>query len=991
MKTLLRLLFVLVVLILLVVGAAFFVLTRPGVQKSLIEGQLPEGSSLRTVRVTTSSLELSELKLALPDGTKVRLGMLDADFKPLAALFDRTVEIGALNVDGLVVDLPKPIIQSEAGTTGPSVSDSVEAAGAAEPITSSKISAPAESAPGGSAMDAVYSIGQLDWLLDIDSIQLVGEVRDPSGSRYALSLDSGAIRPGEETTIEANLQLTSGDTLHAGLKELDANALLFLKQNVDGGFETVRLESQTTAADDAGNSLLAASQSIELSMDGFGETANIQLDFDVDLPRPEILVPEMQGVGALAIGGALSASAEGQALTVNAAEFSGSSAGAEVVAVDLKKQFTLGGKQDLSGDLMDLKLTSLPLAWLSPWLPEGIVLSGQDISAQLNLSGLPDGGMELRSLAPLQLGPLSLSQNGQPLLDQITIVAQPIIRIAADQSVSWDLGDFQVLDRYGQVISGQSTGRFDSASPMSGTLPSGLETQTKLSVGLQEVTQQPALAGVASIMSGRATLDLNVNPASEYPVQLQGALQGLSPRQFPGQRQDYRFAFQLNEPSANVLALGANVQAGASARPTTSLQLAGQVQPGSEPTAFKVDLNASRITQRDLEFLMAAFTSEGTPASAPTQVLSSGRATSQPAGPSIVRSSAPPPWAAFDGELNLSIQELVLISGDVIKGLTARATISEPLLQLSQLSGSLDGGELEGGGEVRYTDRQRIAYSIQTDLEFSDVDPAMFSKKTSGSFPVQGLFNGTAKFAGSGATLEDAIDDIEGDLIVTGREGVLKAFELDNRSQLGLLGAGILGQQLNRPGITALAQAAPYFTNMPFSDFTLKLTRGSDKRIVIPVLNFTGDYLLISGSGIIAATSLKDVMNQPLDLSLELGSKGKLIDYLETLQLLGPNTSEDGFRRWSQAIDIGGTLGSPDTTALKNLLNDAARRALSKPPAPPKEQVEGEQAPEGSQPAAQDSSSEGQGEEPERKKSKEERILEDIETGAQLINSLFGN
>jgi hypothetical protein len=56
-----------------------------------------------------------------------------------------------------------------------------------------------------------------------------------------------------------------------------------------------------------------------------------------------------------------------------------------------------------------------------------------------------------------------------------------------------------------------------------------------------------------------------------------------------------------------------------------------------------------------------------------------------------------------------------------------------------------------------------------------------------------------------------------------------------------------------------------------------------------------------------------------------------LIDYLETLQLLGTKTSEDGFRIWNQDINIGGSLGDPDTSALKELLNNAARRALDKP------------------------------------------------------------
>ena len=60
-------------------------------------------------------------------------------------------------------------------------------------------------------------------------------------------------------------------------------------------------------------------------------------------------------------------------------------------------------------------------------------------------------------------------------------------------------------------------------------------------------------------------------------------------------------------------------------------------------------------------------------------------------------------------------------------------------------------------------------------------------------------------------------------------------------------------------------------------------------------------------------------------------AKGRLVDHLETLELLGTKTSEDGFRNWNQDIEIRGSLGDPDTSALKELLNNAARRALDKP------------------------------------------------------------
>jgi len=287
MKTLLKIFLVLFVLVLVLVGAGLLILTRPGVQKKLVESQLPEGSSIRTVRVTTSSLELSELKLALPDGTQVRLAMLDTDFKPMEALFNKTVKLGALNVDGLVVEIPQALIQgsapSDPSVVPPGSTEKPSGESPAAPV-------PAEAAgpkEAGSSADALYAIGQFDWLFDIDSIQIEGELRDGGGSSYAIDLRSGAIRPGEETTIEASLKLRSREALHAGLKAFDASSQIFLKQNTDGGFEQVRIESLKNARDQSGNNLLAVTQTLDLSVQGFDERASLGLEFNVDLPRPE--------------------------------------------------------------------------------------------------------------------------------------------------------------------------------------------------------------------------------------------------------------------------------------------------------------------------------------------------------------------------------------------------------------------------------------------------------------------------------------------------------------------------------------------------------------------------------------------------------------------------------------------------------------------------------------------------------------------------------
>ena len=112
MKALLKIALIFTVLFLLLVYGLFFVLTRPGVQKSLIEEKLPAGSSLEQVQITLSSIHMESLDLHLADGTQVRVENLKSDIDPFAAFFDQTIRIKELAVEGLSVKLPNTIFAS---------------------------------------------------------------------------------------------------------------------------------------------------------------------------------------------------------------------------------------------------------------------------------------------------------------------------------------------------------------------------------------------------------------------------------------------------------------------------------------------------------------------------------------------------------------------------------------------------------------------------------------------------------------------------------------------------------------------------------------------------------------------------------------------------------------------------------------------------------------------------------------------------------------
>jgi hypothetical protein len=994
MKILFRIFVVLFVLLLVALVGGYFTLTNAGFQKGLVEGQLPEGSSIESIHVTTGKVTLSGLVLMLPDGTRVQVGAVDTAFEPLAAVFDQTIKTGILQVEGLRVDLPVAAEPTASGVTS---------TGTSAPRPEPASEGPTATEPAANPMEALYALGDFEWLLDIEGIALEGVIHDGQGSTYMVRVDSPAIRPGEASQIDASLQLLTDTPLPSGLKSFDSTATLSFKQKSAGGFESLKLESNTSGKDARGSQLVAVQQALDLTVDDAAGEATVSVAFDADLPKPQVLAPELAELGALKVTGNAVASTDGEAMTLSTMDLIVSVADAEVLALNLKHSMVLGGTQVLSGELLDLSITALPLEWLNPWLGDGVRVQSQaPVSLALSVAGTPDGAFALTVAEPIMLGPLTVTDAGEPLLQDVVVIVAPELQLGADQSLTYTLNSLSVADKYGSFIQGSSNGVIqldavrDAANPFV-----GVQSQTKLQIGLQEVFQLPVLAGSASIVSGQLALDLNVDDSAAEPLLLGAKIKGLRARSMPSVTRDYAVALGVT-PTSNLgeWGIGADILAGPASRPSTALRFAGVVNASQEPLSFSVNVSGPRVTQEDISILSAAFSPREEAVSVPTPTLP-GEARSAPKPRPRVASNTgatasgpvPPAWAMLDGNVAVAIDELRLESGHVIEAIILKAVVSEPKLLVDPISAKIAGGELKGSSTVLYASSGLKPYSLRADIRFADVNPAVFAKKHQ-TPPVQGLFDGVFEMTGIGETLDAAIEDSTAALRLTGEEGILTAFELDQRKQVGLGLAGLLGQHLDRPGITALSNTIPYFKDILFDSFVFELTRGADKRVLVPQLRLTGDSILIDASGSVGASGLSEVMDQPLDLVLSLGAKGRLTDHLETLQLLQPTTAEDGFRRWNQDVQITGSLADPDTGELMDILNDAARSAFSKPKK--KEPVPEETDPTNQLPAELAPAVDGTPlapaapEEP-KKKSKEERRRDDIEMGLDLLNSLLGN
>ncbi|MGB0416709.1 MAG: hypothetical protein ACPGKS_07665 [Coraliomargarita sp.] len=239
MKILIRLFLAFVVLVFLLIGAAYLYLTNPGVQKRIVEQNLPDGSSIESVHLTLSQIELSGLQIVGEDGSRFAVGELRGDFSPMAAVLGKTIKVGELVASGVQIDLaaaPDAGMQVPSATPQESTSEvnEVEAGESGSDEFSTEEAA--------SGVDGLYEIGRIPWLLDVRSIQVDGVLTDGRGGSYRFELTSNAIQPGQETTLSAALNSRFAEPTANGLKSFKAELGLSFLQKITGGFESFRVE-----------------------------------------------------------------------------------------------------------------------------------------------------------------------------------------------------------------------------------------------------------------------------------------------------------------------------------------------------------------------------------------------------------------------------------------------------------------------------------------------------------------------------------------------------------------------------------------------------------------------------------------------------------------------------------------------------------------------------------------------------------------------------
>lgn len=605
---------------------------------------------------------------------------------------------------------------------------------------------------------------------------------------------------------------------------------------------------------------------------------------------------------------------------VNTLNLTLASGASPVLAVESRQSFaynSVTGKlspAQPAADLASIRLLGVPAAWWKPYAPD-LAISGPITAA---FAARPAGdGFVIESSEALRVGGLRYADLAS--LETLSLDGIRVEQTPAGMNAS--VRALRVADAGFDLITGNFSAAQKTGEPIA--------AKAALEFNLAKLADQPALRGQTRIAAGEAALTLDANLADTVRAALGLQITGLRAAGVAGVLPAVDLKADLARDAAGVVTLKlplALANSAAAPARNSDLELNATLTPGTPDQNLIAKLTSRVLHVPDLQ-AFAALAADSTPVASPTTP------TPAPSGPL---------WAGYTGRIDFDLARVVYAPGLEFPNTKGSIELTPEALTLDKIQTMLStGGVINLSGALRWLSPTK-SYALAADLGGGDVamGPLLKALNPSAAPALEGTYAVTGKIAGQGSDPAAAISTAAVDLQLTGKQGVLRAIDLDtNRyAQAGNVVSGIagfagafspnsqLGEHANQ--ITALNNIARRLGNLAYDDLVLNARRNADGSVEIGELRLQSPNVLLAGSGSIRALPGRRFWEQPLALALDLGTRGDFARDLATLRVLKPVAADapvdaDAFRTLTQPLAFDGTLQRLGTTQVTSYLAHA--------------------------------------------------------------------
>jgi hypothetical protein len=572
---------------------------------------------------------------------------------------------------------------------------------------------------------------------------------------------------------------------------------------------------------------------------------------------------------------------------------------------------------DPAKDLLGVVFQGLPLSWVTPLLgPTGLTVTGHELQGEFAASAR-NGGFALRPKAPLTMGNVSVSlRDGRPVLRAVDLS----VNASADYSPQGWQVEFAPLS-----VSSRGAPLFALALK-AGQL-AGANQPIKLAgdwnVQLPALLAQPPAAGLNVLSGGQVQGEFAASLGAKREFQIKLAFTGLAANGFgelPALTADVRA--DLDDEGGitfNVPLLFDR------AGRRSDLTVAGTLVPGAGGRILTARVSSDRLAIDDVQAFALPLLAPASPAS--------GEVGAVPAAVSA------PFWEGVTGQGVLALKKVIWSDQAQVTDLTGTLTLEPGALKLAGVQagfGADSAVKLAGG--LSFNPKATRAYGFDGDFSLENFDAGALFRAIDPTRPptIEGRISLQSHLTGASASLADLPVRTRGDLRVTGRSGIFRAFSVDvsDRIQktqsrvvaIGSLLGVVTDDFVNKTKI--LADIAKSLSEIPYDQLSLTATRDESLNLQLKDFTLISPEVRIGGSGTLRYDANAPIVSQPMDLQLALSTRGHLGDLMKRARLLEAQPDNLGYFPFSVPLKLGGTLERPDASAIRDaLLNSALEKS----------------------------------------------------------------
>jgi hypothetical protein len=649
---------------------------------------------------------------------------------------------------------------------------------------------------------------------------------------------------------------------------------------------------------------------------------HVKGSLDAIAGRLGAIAPALERLGRVGIGSRFDFTQSGQSIHFASLgmTFAGSRPLASVSALqafDFDVKTAALALADPHGDWLGVSIVGFPLEWLSG-LADGVVLGGGDARGEL-IVRTENGGFSVRPKGPITAAGVSAVRNGRTLLQGVDL-SVPIE--AAYGPTGWQLHFAPLtIAHAGHAVARIEARAFQSQGSDQPTTVTGT-----WSGDLGALTSQPAMPVLDGYAQGTTSGDFTAS-ISDF-VDLQGKLRLVGTD--PANSISATYHLDLDGGSGVSFEFPLKISTG---KTVSDFTAAGTWVGSANEDQIDLKLTGASVALEHLRLLAAPLVAAG---SGSIVALTGARDTA-------------PFWGDWNGKVTVELDRLRLATNDlfVVGGVF---NIDNGSIRLNAGHGGPEHHNVTNvEGSVSFDPSVANPYSLKATATGFEIEAGpLFKVPHSGEDPMfDGRFSVAPSLSGEGINLEDLIGRSREVFRATSTVGIVRMLRADVASSLhesSALVKDTLGGVGTAVGAVFGVDKHPEFAAKNHlsksTDAVLDLTnqlaeigcdlitivakRGPDGNMELTSVDMMAPDEFIRGTGRISYAKGVDLLDQPLDLQVEIGARGRVAQLMVTAGLAAPAKDANGFVVVKEPVHFGGSLAHIDGGPWQELLVKAA-------------------------------------------------------------------